>query len=277
MSMLYIWWAGIILALGVMLVAMTIPIAVGQYRLYALSRVVQYVGVIVVTLLLSQLYSPFIAIVVSIILVMVTMMSAHVPAVRRRMAAVLRQYQPRLVTFVSRHGMFEFISDRRGLSDKVGVSSYEELLAIVKGAAFIDGQLRSDIVRFIPLLEKKVDNFMKPVSSIVSIQEDDVIGPLLLDELHSSGQQSFLVLSKSGMIKGTIKLTQLTESSKEVTRVQDIMDRHLVELSAAQSVQSAVQHLVHEQVWLGVVRDAREPSVVSLQDIAGALLGKEPR
>ena len=277
MSMLYIWWVVIVVMLAVLLIAVTMPIAVGQYRLQALSRLCQYVAVAVAVTVLTQIYHPLMAILVGIILVLLVMVMAHTASIRRHTAKILKKSQPSILRFVSRHSFFEYMSDKRALSDKVGVSSRDELLAIVHGASFMPESHRRNIASYVPLLEKQVSDFMRPISDIVAIQEDDVIGPLLLHDLHNTGQHSFLVVAKSGEIKGTVKLTQLTESSKEVTEVQDIMDRHLVRIPVSASAQEAFFVLVREQVWLGVVSDAREPSVVSLQDIAGALLGKVSR
>ncbi|MEO5691331.1 MAG: hypothetical protein ABIQ64_04045 [Candidatus Saccharimonadales bacterium] len=275
--MLYIWWIFLVLILGVLLSSLTLPIAAGQYRLQAFGRLCQYVSVALLVIVLGQLYDPFVTIISSVFLFVVILFVAHIAVVRRTMVAFIRPHMTRVVRFVSRVTIFEYLSDKRTLSDKVGVSSYDELLSIIHGASFIPETHRRNIVSYIPLLESTVRDYMRPIDDILAIQEDEVIGPLLLDELHSSGQHSFLVIAPSGQIKGTVKLTQLTESSKDVTKVQDIMDRHIVHISSEASMQDAFQSLVREQAWLGVVTNTQEPSVVSLQDIAGALLGKVPR
>ncbi len=275
MSMLYIWWAVIVFVAGVLLVTVSLPIAAGQYRLHAFNRLVQFISISTITVMFLQLYHPLIALLTSVGLVVIILFAAHTRPIRRMTISLLRPYTPQIIQFVSRVTIFEYISDTRDLSDKVGVSSYEELLAIIHGSMFISESHRRNIAAYIPMLDTKVSDFMRPIDGIVAIQEDDVIGPLLLHELHLSGQHSFLVLDRSRAIKGTIKLTQLTESSKDVTKVQDIMDRHLVQIGSGTSIQEAFHTLVHEQVWLGVVSDSHKPSVITIQDISDALLGKK--
>lgn len=277
MSMLYIWWVFLVLVLGVLLLALTMPIATGQYRLQAFSRLCQYVSVIVLVIVLERLYDPLVTVAASIVLVVGILFVAHNPFIRRTMVGCIRPYMTRLIGFVSRARFFEYISDKRTLSDKVGVSSFDELLSIIHGANFIPEKNRRTIESYIPLLDSTVRDYMHPIDEGLAIQEDEIIGPLLLHELHTSGQQAFLVLSRSGEIKGTVKLTQLTESSKDVSKVQDLMDRHIVQIDSATTAQDALNILVHEQAWLGVVTNAQVQSVVTLQDIAGALLGKKPR
>ncbi len=267
-----------IVALAVLFItAASLPITAGQYRLQAFSRLCQFICVSIITIALMQLYHPLLALLISIGVVCLSLIAVHVRMVRKMVVMLIQPCLTPIAQFVAKVSAFEYISDTRKLSDKVGVSSRDELHAIIRDAAFISEKDRRDIAAYIPLLASTVHDYMRPLDDIIAIQEDDVIGPLLLDELHSSGQHSFLVLSKSGAIRGTVKLTQLTESSKDVSQVQDIMDRHVVQIQSTTSVQEALNMLIQEQVWLGVVNDNDTRSIVTVHDMVSALLGKKPR
>lgn len=122
--------------------------------------------------------------------------------------------------------------------------------------------------------ELKVSDVVRPRKSVKSVSLGDAIGPVLLDELHASGQSSFPVKKtlRSAEIVGTLYLGDLGIHS---TGTVEQYATHAVTYVHADDTLAEVLHMFYQtKQQLFIVLDIEEEylGVVFLEDILRSLL-----
>jgi CBS domain containing-hemolysin-like protein len=139
----------------------------------------------------------------------------------------------------------------------------EEELEIVKRALSFD--------------EFKVRDVLTPRKSVKTILATDIIGPILIDELHKSGQDYVLVREKAkGQVIGTLAFSRLGIDSKG--EVGDVMDRTVYYLHENDSLSEALHAFFVTNHAMFVVVDSSEDfvGIISVEDIIRHLMGHLP-
>ncbi|HSX34357.1 MAG TPA: CBS domain-containing protein [Candidatus Saccharimonadales bacterium] len=114
-----------------------------------------------------------------------------------------------------------------------------------------------------------------PMSRVKLVKLDDNIGPVLLGELHNSGQNSFLVYDESpDHVVGTLFLRDAV-AAKEGGLVKDLMHPRLCFVHEDFSLRQVLQAFAHTGQFMVVVINAfEEPvGVITLQHLLEQLVG----
>ncbi|HVA11064.1 MAG TPA: CBS domain-containing protein [Candidatus Dormibacteraeota bacterium] len=123
----------------------------------------------------------------------------------------------------------------------------------------------------------KVCNVLAPRNHVKTVLADDVIGPVLIDELHKNGQDYVLVReSKKGPFVGTLAFSKL--SIKSSGQVRDFMDTTVYYLHENDPLSEALHAFIVTNHPLFVVVDSYEEyvGIVSVEHILNKLLGHIP-
>jgi CBS domain containing-hemolysin-like protein len=123
----------------------------------------------------------------------------------------------------------------------------------------------------------KVADVLTPRKQIKTVLADDIIGPILIDEVHQSGQESVLVRdSKKGPVIGSLGLSQLGLNSQG--KVRDVMNPTVYYLHANDSLSEALHAFFVTNHPLFVVVNSSEEyvGIVTIESIVRQLLGHVP-
>jgi CBS domain containing-hemolysin-like protein len=123
----------------------------------------------------------------------------------------------------------------------------------------------------------KVSNIMTPRKRIKTVLADDTVGPILIDEVHKSGQPYALVReSAKGPFEGTLFFNQLNIGSSG--RVRDIMEPTVYYLHENDALGQALHAFFVTNHSLFVVVDSAEDfaGVLTIADVLKQLLGHVP-
>ena len=86
-----------------------------------------------------------------------------------------------------------------------------------------------------------VRRLMLPKSEMTFVKEDDVLGPLMLDQLYQSGFSHFPVLDRNGQISGVIATDSLNSLAiKHTDRAAKFIDRQIFYLRDDYTLEQAV-------------------------------------
>jgi len=160
------------------------------------------------------------------------------------------------------------------------VESVEHLLHLVDQSAHIlTSDQRELIRRGVHWHETLVRAVMTPVVDIVSVKSGELIGPLMLDDLHRSGHDRFPVFRGTiDNVVGVLDITELLEISsvKRSETAEKAMLPKVLRIESDEPLPAALALLQKgRQHMLIVVNDeGKTVGLVTLADIAGALLGK---
>lgn len=126
--------------------------------------------------------------------------------------------------------------------------------------------------------DKQVRQVMIPRRAVVAISADEIMGPLVIDELHKSGHSRFPVYSggHAQNFVGTLYLRDLVSVKESVTAKQ-LMKPEVFYVHEEQSLDQALRVFLKTNHHLLIVVNTFEEfvGVISLEDIIEQILGKQ--
>jgi CBS domain containing-hemolysin-like protein len=178
-----------------------------------------------------------------------------------------------------------------------GADAVEKRYKTVKHTGLFE---RDDLVELIEKQQKQVDNrlspeeleiarraltfgdftvadILTPGKEIKTVMADDIVGPILIDELHQSGQSLVLVReSKKGPVIGSLEFHQLNLHSKG--HVRDVMNKTVYYLHENDTLSEALHAFFSTNHPVFVVVNSFEEylGVVTVENILRQLLGHLP-
>ncbi len=201
------------------------------------------------------------------------------------LAAVADRYymmlEPKLLQFVERYpSIGKLLRSVAAPPEASLLSSRQELEHLVKESGAI---LTADEKRLIKSTlhfgDKTVEEVMTPRGVIDAVKKDQLIGPLLLDELHKTGHSRFPVMDGDiDHIIGVLYIRDLlTLTDKRSHRAETAMERKVYCINQNQKLEKALSAFIKTRHHLFiVVNDYRETAgVVTIEDVIEALLGRK--
>jgi CBS domain containing-hemolysin-like protein len=122
-----------------------------------------------------------------------------------------------------------------------------------------------------------VKDILTPINKLKAVSADDVIGPVLIDELHKRGQPYALVREdKKGPIVGILAYEKLGISSQG--RVRDHMDKAIYFLNEDDNLSNALHafFITNQSLFVVIDKSEKQLGIVSIKTILKQLLGHVP-
>jgi Mg2+/Co2+ transporter CorC len=182
-----------------------------------------------------------------------------------------------LLPWTAKQQWLDYFSEHIAVGKKIGLETYDELVSVIDNAPFLRHTEVHQLKATITSRDDTARDHMLPLSDVATISSTDVIGPLLLDELHKTHQKDFLVVDDKGTIIGTAQLKNLIEMSRVSSNVGDVMQPHVLRVHPGVKLRELFDTMVTHKAWLAVIRDGEDIGVVSLGEITTTLLGKLPK
>jgi metal transporter CNNM len=127
--------------------------------------------------------------------------------------------------------------------------------------------------------DKKVGDVMVPMRKVRLVTEDELVGPLLMDELHKTGFSRFPVAkakAASPDFVGTLYLRD-TVGYEGSGRVRDIMSKKVYYINETQSLRDALAGFLktHHHQFVVVNNFEEIVGVLSMEDVLEQILGEQ--
>jgi len=176
----------------------------------------------------------------------------------------------------------DFVKERYVAPRSTGLYDREDLVKLIREQQKQpDSRITTEELEIVERTLKfdsyKVGDILLPRAKVKVVLADDVIGPVLIDELHKSAQDYVLVReSKKGPFVGTLAFHKL--SIKTSGKVRDSMDPTIYYLHEQDSLAEALHAFFVTNYPLFVVVDKFEEylGIVSIENILQKLLGHIP-
>ena len=189
--------------------------------------------------------------------------------------------EPRLLRFVERYpGIGKLLRSVTTPTPVSPLSSREELEHLVKesGVILTPNEKRL-IFSTLHFDEKTVEEIMTPRGVIDAIKKEQLIGPLLLDELHKTGHSRFPVMNGDiDHIIGVLHIRNLlTLDDKTSHRAETAMEKKVYFINQNQKLEKALAAFLKTRHHMFVVvNDYRETAgLLTIEDVIEALLGRK--
>lgn len=155
-----------------------------------------------------------------------------------------------------------------------------ELAQIINSVQVANTDLSSEELRIVrhslSFGDKTVADIMTPRSVINGVQADDVISPVLLDELHKSGHSRFPVFNTAkDAVVGILYIKDLFEIRKH-TLVSDVMHKPVNYVNQERELDHVLQAFIKTKQHLFVVVNsfAEITGLITIEDIVEQVLGR---
>jgi magnesium and cobalt transporter len=172
------------------------------------------------------------------------------------------------------------IEQRRPITFHTGLYERADLIELVKQQRDLaDSRIPDDelnmVLHALSFGEKTVGSIMVPRAEVVAVRDDDVIGPILMDELYDSKHSRFPVLhGESDYIIGVLYLRDLI-SARQGGRVGDIVKHNVQYVHDEQTLYRVLHAFLTTKQHMFVVIDSDEEYVglVTIEDVLEQVIG----
>lgn len=160
------------------------------------------------------------------------------------------------------------------------LSSREELEHLVETSGHIlSPDEKKLIVNGLHFSDKTVESIMTPRGVVDTIAKSEVLGPLVLDDLHKTGHSRFPVVDGDiDHVVGVLHIRELlTLGSKASETVGEAMEKKVYYINEQQTLDHALAAFLRTRHHLFVVVNGyRETAgIITLEDVIEALLGRK--
>lgn len=163
---------------------------------------------------------------------------------------------------------------------EVSLASREELAYLIEQAGrFLDDKEHDLMSGALEFYDRKVRDHMIPRNEIETVAIDELLGPLVLDDLHKTGHSQFPVVDGDiDHIVGILDIDRyLVASEGRSSRTKDAMDDRVYYIHETETLEAALAAYVKTKQNLLVVvgDDQKTAGLLSLGDVMSVLLGGE--
>lgn len=248
----------------------------------SLQRIVSALMLVIFAALSVAAFGWLLGVVLALVVALEYGAVAKWPWIQRRARKLYDHYESALLDCVERFpGVMRFI---RNVGNEKPVEtrldSREELVHLVeKSGTILSGDEKRLIVHSLGSHEREVREIMTPRGVIDSIDQKELLGPLVLDDLHKTGHSRFPVISGDvDHVVGMLHVQNLlTLDSKRSVTAGKAMEPRVFYIREDQNLQHALAAFIrtHHHLFV-VVNEFRETvGLLSLEDVIEALLGRK--
>lgn len=168
----------------------------------------------------------------------------------------------------------------RFMADEPVTITRKEFTTMISALNPGDTDLSADEVRIIKHAlafgERNVHSVMTPRSVIASVKEDDILSPVLLDELHKTGHSRFPVFAMADdRVVGILYLKDLVDIKTHM-RVTDLMHKPAHYVNENRELDHVLQAFIKtkQHLFMVVNEFAEVTGLVTIEDVVEQVLGK---
>lgn len=186
--------------------------------------------------------------------------------------------EPRVLLFVETKQVGIWLG-RASSSHDQKLESSEQLLHLIDTAGQVLTDNQKSIIRHgIDWHETSIGSVMTPRKRIETVKYSELIGPLVLNDLHGTGHKKFPVVKGDvDNIIGMLDITALVEvtASSQSQTAEKLMSSRVLRVDEDESLPRALELLQksHEHLLVVLDQDGKTAGLVTLADITRSLLG----
>ncbi|MGO3702151.1 MAG: CBS domain-containing protein [Candidatus Saccharimonadales bacterium] len=240
--------------------------------------------VVAVVLLLVASLGWSIGIIVAVVGVLEYVAIANLPFIHRWGQRLYDRYESKLLAIAATYGgrlaFLRGVASGQTQGAVVTLDSREELTHLIEQSGrLLTKEEKQLLASGLAFGERVVADGMTPRTVIDTVEKDELLGPLILDELHKTGHSRFPVIDGDvDHVVGVLHLRDLISlKTKESARASMLMKTPVYYIKDTQTLQHALAAFLktHHLLFV-VVNEYRETvGVITLEDVLEALLGRK--
>jgi CBS domain containing-hemolysin-like protein len=236
--------------------------------------------VIVVTLTISR-FGWMLGLVIAVAVAIEYGAVARIGVIQRFSQRLYERYEQSILHFVEKFGgIIRFMRHNMpNIQKEMRLESREELEYLVaESRGIVTADEKSLLTHGLQFGRREVHEIMTPRGVIDSIDSKELLGPLVLDDLHKTGHSRFPVIEKDiDHVVGVLYAQDLLNLDiKRSVTAGKAMDPHVYYIHEHQTLQHALAAFLRSHRHLFIVVNEFEETVglLSLEDTIEALIGR---
>lgn len=218
-------------------------------------------------------------IVASVAVIVILVPFSRWKLVQTRAMHIYESQEKRLFRIIEKMPMFGWLfREDKWVNHDQKIESIEHLLHLVESTSHVLTPEQQSIIRHgLQWHTKTLSDVMTRRKDIIAVSKHDLLGPLVLDDLHKSGHRRFPVIQKDlDHVVGMVTIAELFEvdADKHSQTAEKLMTPLDVRLSRDTVLPDALKQLLAHPGQLLVVTDdvGNTVGIASLGDILDALI-----
>jgi len=248
----------------------------------SLQRIASALLLVIFVVLSVATFGWLLGIIVAVIVALEYAAISKLSFAKKHAQRLYERYEQPLIRFVEKFaGILRFMRSVRPVEPDARIDSREELLHMVKtSGTILSADEKKLITHSLQFDDRFVNEIMTPRGVIDSIGKHEVLGPLVLDDLHKTGHSRFPVTDGDiDHVVGMLHIQDLLtiDSKRKSTTVEKAMEPRVFYIHQDQTLSHALAAFLrtHHHLFV-VVNEFRETvGLLSLEDVIEALLGRK--
>ena len=250
----------------------------------SLRHVLEALFLVVTTAFSVASFGWVIGIIIAVVIALEYGALARLKAVRSNMTKQYYKIEPKLFDFIQRYPkVVKYIRIFTPESQEIVLHSREELQHLIDSSVgVVSKDEKKLLLSAMSFQSLPVSDVMTPRSMIESINKEEVLGPLVLDDLHKKGYSRFPVIENDvDHVIGVLHLRDvltLDASKKHATsRAESAMEPRVFYIHEEQTLEHALNAFIktHHHLFIVVNQYRETVGLLTLEDVTEALLGRE--
>lgn len=248
----------------------------------SLQRVCEALFVVVFTSVSVTTFGWLTGIIIAVIVALEYGALARIPLWQRPIQKLYAEYEEHILRFIEKtpwlFALFRSVTPQK--SDRRRLDSRDELEQLVaESGTLLSNNEKKIIAQSLRFEDRKVSEVMTPRSMIDSINRSELLGPLVLDDLHKTGHSRFPVVNGDiDHVVGMLYIQDLlTLDKKRSFTAERAMNPKVFYIREDHQLSQALAAFLRTRHHLFVVVNEYRETVglVSLEDVLEALLGRK--
>lgn len=249
----------------------------------SLQRALQAVFLVIFVTVSVAAFGWLGGVIVSVVIALEYGKLARNDVIRRFAQKYYEQYETALLTFIKKHpGIFRvFRSVIVEQTENQRLDSREELEHIVaQSSSVLSGDERKLITQSLQFDMRTVEEIMTPRGVIDSVPVGEVLGPLVLSDLHKTGHSRFPVINGDiDHVVGMLYIQNLLtiDAGRKTPTVEKVMEPRVLYIKNTQTLRHALAAFLrtHHHMFVVVNEFQETVGLLTLEDVIEALLGRK--
>lgn len=191
--------------------------------------------------------------------------------------------EPQLIQFIQRHPrVFRWLRHVT-LEDEASlrIRSREELFHVIETSeGILSAEEKALVQHGLTFADRRVRDHMTPVSSIATVAKDELLGPLVLDDLHKTGHSRFPVTNGSlDQLVGMLHVRDLLaiDAGRGTSTVEAAMEPRVFYIHQDQTLDQALAAFLrsHHHLFVVVNDEQQTVGLLSLEDVTEVMMGRK--
>ena len=248
----------------------------------SLQRIIAALLLVIFVLLSVMTFGWLLGILIAVVVALEYAAIARLGVVQRQAQKLYDRYEPAVLRFTEKiSSVLRFMRNVTVDNSDNHIDSREELVHLVDTSeTILSADEKKLIVHSLKFGERQVGEIMTPRGVIDSISKKEILGPLVLDDLHKTGHSRFPVTDGDiDHVVGILHIQDLLtiDSKRRSTTVEKAMEPRVFYIQEKQTLGHALAAFLrtHRHLFI-VVNEFRETvGLLSLEDVIEVLLGRK--